>query len=206
MEGTSEMTPRYKRSEREDLMSETRQQLLEAAAQAFAGEGYNGANVNSVSQAAGFAKGTIYNYFHSKRALMLALISETAAAHFDYVAEQVQQASDPVRRLEAFFEAGFAWVVENSARARTMFITLNGPDVEFRTHMFEAYQPMFQLVAAEIIAPGIEEGPFRPVDPVSTAGLLMTIYLGTASQWDEQGQPWVRPAMVADFVLNGLRK
>jgi AcrR family transcriptional regulator len=200
------MAPRYKRSERDDLMSETRQQLLEAAAQAFAGEGYNGANVNGISRAAGYAKGTIYNYFDSKRALMRTLISETAAAHSDYVAGAVRQAGDPARRLDAFFRAGFAWVVENSARARTMFITLNGPDAEFKTHMFEAYQPMFQLVAAEIVAAGIEEGLFRPVDPLSAAGLLMTIYLGTASQWNEQGRPWVSPAMVADFVLNGLRK
>jgi hypothetical protein len=38
-------------------LAETRQRLLEAAASEFAREGYTGANINRISQAAGFAKG-----------------------------------------------------------------------------------------------------------------------------------------------------
>jgi AcrR family transcriptional regulator len=45
----------------------------------FACEGYAGANINRISQAAGFAKGAVYNCFACKRALMLALIDEVAA-------------------------------------------------------------------------------------------------------------------------------
>ena len=48
--------------------------------------------------------------------------------------------------------------------------------------MYKAYFPMFQLVGQDILAAGIEQGIFRQVDPVSTAGLIMTIYLGTGSQ------------------------
>ena len=64
--------PRHKDAERETVMSETRRLLLAAATREFAREGYAGANVNRISKAAGFAKGTIYNYFSSKRALDLA--------------------------------------------------------------------------------------------------------------------------------------
>jgi len=73
--------PRHKDAEREQVMSQTRQLLLEAAAEEFAREGYAGANINRISRAAGFAKGTIYNYFSSKRALMLALIDAIAETH-----------------------------------------------------------------------------------------------------------------------------
>ena len=37
--------------------------LVDTATAEFAREGYNGANINRISLAAGFAKGTIYNYF-----------------------------------------------------------------------------------------------------------------------------------------------
>jgi AcrR family transcriptional regulator len=55
--------PRYKESERQQAQSETRQLLVQAAIQEFARQGYERANINHISRAAGFAKGTIYNYF-----------------------------------------------------------------------------------------------------------------------------------------------
>jgi len=196
---------RHKEAERETALSETRRLLLEAATAEFAREGYDGANINRISKAAGFAKGTIYNYFPSKRALMLALIDEVSDSHIDYVLEQVQEESDPGHRLERFFEAGFAFISDHLAQARVMINTLYGPDVEFKTHMYQAYQPLFQLVSSDIIAAGVSRGVFREVDPDATAALLMTIYLGAGSQVDEDGRAWLDPSQVAAFALNALR-
>ena len=198
--------PRYREIDRQEMMSQTRQLLLQAATNEFAHKGYAQANINRISQSAGFAKGTIYNYFPSKRALMLSLIDEIARVHFDYVSEHVLHKDDPARRLEHFFEAGFAWVTDNLDQARVMITTLNGPDLEFKLHMYEAYQPMFQLVGSDIIAIGLERSIFRQIAPPAAARLLMTIYLGVASQVNEQGNPWFSPDEVTDLLLNGLRK
>jgi AcrR family transcriptional regulator len=198
--------PRHKQTERQEIMGRTRDLLLQAATVEFAQEGYAGANINRISQAAGFAKGTIYNYFSSKRALMLALIDEIAQAHFEYVSEQVAQADHPARRLERFFEAGFAWVTGNRDQAQVMVTTLNGPDPEFQLHMYEVYQPMFQLVGSGILGAGIQKGCFRQLEPKVTARLLMTIYLGVASRLGERGEPWFSPDQVTDLLLGGLSK
>ena len=198
--------PRHKESDRAQIVSDTRQSLLQAAAAEFASNGYNGANVDRISRAAGFAKGTIYNYFDSKRALMLALIDETAQAHLDFVAEPVRQEDDPHRRLERFFEAGFAFVTAHLAPARVMVNTIYGPDSEFKEYMWLAYRPMFELVSREIVAAGLAQGVFRPVDPEATAALLMTIYLGTGSQVDDEGKIWLDPHQVADFAWQALRQ
>jgi hypothetical protein len=112
---------------------------------------------------------------------------------------------DPAHRLEVFFEAGFAWVTENLAQGLVLFTTLNGPDTEFKTRMFEAYLPMFQLVGQEILAVGIDQGIFRQVEPESTAGLIMNIYLGTGSQVNERGEQWFPPKQVSDFCLQALQ-
>jgi hypothetical protein len=83
--------------------------------------------------------------------------------------------------------------------------TLNGPDPAFKLAMYEAYQPMFQLVATEILAAGIERGLYRPLEPIATANLLMTIYLGVASQVNERGEPWFSAEQVTGLLLEGLR-
>ena len=136
---------------------------------------------------------------------MLDLIDEIAAGHFHFINANVLQTSDPPQRIRLFFASGFQWVTENLSQARVLFITLNSPDIEFKTRMYAAYQPMFQLVAQDILAAGIQQGFFRPLDPVSTANLLMNIYLGTGSQVNEQGKQWFSPEQVSDFVLKSLQ-
>ena len=198
--------PRHKETERDKVMSDTRRMLLEAATGEFAREGYNGANINRISRSAGFAKGTIYNYFPSKRALMLALIDLIATTHHQYMLEQVRQEEDPVRRLQRFFEAGLEWIVRNLSQGRVMLTMLNGPDAEFKLRMWQGYQPMHQLLIADILVPGMELGLFRQLDPGATAALLMTLYLGIGSAVNDEGRSQLKPEWIAAFVLEGLRK
>ncbi len=198
--------PRHKETERDKVMGDTRRMLLEAATAEFAREGYIGANINRISRAAGFAKGTIYNYFPSKRALMLALIDLIASSHHEFMREQVQQEEDPIGRLQRFFEAGLEWIVHNLAQGRVMLTMLNSPDVEFKQRMWQGYQPMHQLLIADILVPGMDQGLFRQLDPAATAGLLMTLYLGIGSTVDDEGRAQLAPEWIAGFVLEGLRK
>jgi len=196
---------RHKEDERTQVISKTRQKLLTAAADEFAREGYIGANINRISQSAGYAKGTIYNYFPSKRSLMEALIDEFSKKHLDYIVEQVGQVEEPLARLERFFEAGFAFVAQNLSPGRVIINTLYGPDAEFKAHLGRIYTPMFHFISQEIILPGIRQGVFRQIEPFPTAGFLMTIYLGFASTADDSGSLTMSFKQVFDYALNGLR-
>jgi AcrR family transcriptional regulator len=198
--------PRYKEEERDQVKGETRELLIEAAIEEFAREGFEKANINRISKNAGFAKGTIYNYFESKRMLMMALIDEIADTHIEYVRERVGEMNTPGERLESFFTAGFDWVTNNLAHGQTMINTLYGPDAEFKKYMFYAYEPMFALVGQGILALGLSQGKFRQIDPASTASLLMLMYLGIASQVNEEGKPWVSADEVTDFVFHALKR
>jgi AcrR family transcriptional regulator len=198
------MPPRHKDAERSEIMSGTRRALLDAATDEFAREGYNGANINRISRSAGYAKGTIYNYFPSKRALMLALIDQIAASHHEFLAEQVVQEEDPARRLQRFFQAGSEWIIHSLAQGKVMLTMLNGPDEEFKVRMWQGYQPMHQLLIEEVLVPCMAQGVFRQVDPGATAGLLMTLYLGIGTTVDPKGRTHLAPEWVAQFILAGL--
>ena len=196
---------RIKNEDREQATYQTRQTLLDTAAEEFARQGYDQANINIISTKAGFAKGTIYNYFPSKQALMLAVIDNIAQEHLAYLLSAVLELDDPARRLERFFKAGFEYVAQYTPRARVMFNTVNGSNQEQKEYCFQAYQPMFRLVAEQILSPGMQQGIFSKADLEPTSILVMTIYLGTASQVDKLGRPWLDPGQVAQFTLNGLR-
>jgi AcrR family transcriptional regulator len=190
---------------RDATLAETRQRLLKAAATEFASEGYIGANVNHISQAAGLAKGTIYNYFPSKRGLMLALIDTIASAHTEAILQQVELEQDPARRLECFFRVGFAFVEQHPAQARVIVNAVYGHDAEIRERVYQAYERLFTMIAQDVVEAGTARGDFQSLDPDRVTALIMTVYLGSCSQLDPNGKIWLDPGQVVGFILNGLR-
>src|SRR5271165_3909467 len=54
---------------------QTREHLLQAAAQVFAERGFHGTSLDEVAAAAGFSKGAVYSNFRNKEDLFLALLA-----------------------------------------------------------------------------------------------------------------------------------
>ena len=66
------MSPRTKQ-QFEEIRSDRKDQLLDAALHVFAEEGYHSASVSKIAKYAGVSKGLMYNYFHSKKKCSLHL-------------------------------------------------------------------------------------------------------------------------------------
>ena len=181
------MSPRYKNENRMKLMGETRQRLIIAAIDEFASEGFEGASINRISRAAGVAVGTIYNYFSGKNELMLSLLGEIRAEHCSYIAEQIRQESDYALRLKRLLAVAFDYVKANPNQARVLFASMQGVNRQFKTQLSQIYEPMMRLICEEILIPGMQQGVFQPAEPVSTAIMIMTFYLGVGSTADENG-------------------
>ena len=79
--------------------SETRAALLEAAAQAFARQGFHGTSVETVSEAAGFSRGAFYSNFKSKEDLFLALYEQRIERRRRELREVMHRAGDPAAGL-----------------------------------------------------------------------------------------------------------
>jgi AcrR family transcriptional regulator len=189
-----------------ETQNQTRQNLLAAAAEEFATKGFVGANINQISLAAGFAKGTIYNYFPSKRDLMLALIDEIGAQHAQEIIARVELETQAVERIRQFFESGFAFVEHYPAQAQIAISAVFGFDAEFKERIYTAYQDLFTLLIDEVVAYGVDRQDFDVSNSNSTAALLMSIYLGGSSLLGADGRIWFDPEKVLEFVLNGIRK
>ncbi|MEE6137843.1 TetR/AcrR family transcriptional regulator [Mycobacterium sp. 050128] len=69
---------------------EVRDRILDAASKVFAAEGFAGATIDAIGQAAGFTKGAVYSNFESKDELFLALVDR----EFELRGEQIAIALD----------------------------------------------------------------------------------------------------------------
>ncbi len=81
------------------LRARRRHELLHAAIEVFARQGYQRTEVQQIADAAGVAKGTVYRYFPSKEALFLAAADYAMQALTQCVDEAVQAVEDPIDRL-----------------------------------------------------------------------------------------------------------
>src|SRR6266702_4722686 len=107
-----------------DARETTRARLLAAAAEEFGRAGLERASVDEISLAAGYAKGTIYNYFPSKEELFLAVVEE-ASAQADSSSPARHDA--PAReRLRATLAGFCAWAGRYDALARVLALAIAG--------------------------------------------------------------------------------
>ncbi len=82
----------------------TKQRIVEAAAELFWKNSYQGVNTHTISVTAGVNKATLYRYFPSKDELALAVIDNYCDRTLTYVFEGSFQAADnPVERLEEIY-------------------------------------------------------------------------------------------------------
>jgi AcrR family transcriptional regulator len=120
------------RSERAD---ENRRALLRAAATIVARYGYNGASVSRITELAGVAQGTFYNYFPTRRALFEHLLPETGEQMLEYIRERVH-GSRSYRELEARgIRAFFSFLVENPSFLRVLDDAEIAVPTAYRKHM-----------------------------------------------------------------------
>lgn len=69
------MSPRTPRQNRE-IREQTRQQILDAAFDLFAREGFSKTSIAAIAQKAGVSKGLIYHYFGSKKEMLDAIFGQ----------------------------------------------------------------------------------------------------------------------------------
>jgi len=185
----------------------TRANLLTAAAAEFARAGFERASVDAISLAAGYAKGTIYNYFPSKEELFLAVVEE-AAAQAAATAPAPPDASAWERLTAAL--AGFCrWAGQQDPLARVLVRECLMGTPGLYPRVIGAEWPLTGELEA-IIIDGMQNGELRsdvPADLLALAIAGMTD-LALAQHWATGGtRPTLAeiPALVLTLLVGPRR-
>ncbi len=185
-----------------DVKETTRGRLLTAAAQEFARAGFERASIDAISLAAGYAKGTIYNYFPSKEELFLAVVEQALAQ----AAAAPAPPDAPARERLTATLAGFCgWAGEQDALARVLVRECLMGTAGLYPQVIGAEWPLTGTLEA-IIAEGMQAGDFRgdvPADLLALAVAGLTD-LALAQHWASGGaRPGLAdiPALVLTLLL-----
>jgi AcrR family transcriptional regulator len=192
---------------RERRIAARRAQILEAAAEVFKQKGYDRATTREIADVADVSEGTLYNYFGSKRDILIGLIEE----FIEQTTEDITniQADSPeelmnkilVRRFQVMQERRMFAIIVHEAR-----IDPEIHDYYLKEGLLRIKNQLEQVIQAMIAA-----GVVRPVDPNIAARTLIAATMGFAVQLDLQGDdvhvsksPDILAASVTDILLHGL--
>ncbi|WP_158811279.1 TetR/AcrR family transcriptional regulator [Beijerinckia sp. L45] len=160
-------------------------EILDAAFQAFAADGFAGTRLDDVAARAGITKGTIYLYFQSKEDLFVAVLKQMMWPAYEHLSALTTEPSGPAIAMLRAHLTFTANCLLDDPRQTELFRMLIAegprfPDVVDRWHA-EVLVPIRDAFEA-VIAYGIDRGEFRP-SALGDLSLLLISPIMLAKSW-----------------------
>lgn len=142
--------------------------LITAAASLFAAKGFNGTTTKEIAKSAGVSEALVFKHFPTKRALYAAILAEKVTVN--ELLEAVEEASkkrDDHRVFTMIASSRIRPDVDSTLLRLLLFSALEGH--ELSEMFFGKHHKVFYDHLASYIRTRIDDGAFRPVDPLLAA-------------------------------------
>ena len=164
-------------SERTNV-GDKRQAILAGAYKVFHAHGYSAATVEQIAGEAGIAKGSVYNYFHSKEDIFWELFAGqigTDEADFDrLLAEPISAVEKLGRYMDLWFASAAEYERIGALTLEFWAVAARDDGSERMGEMFRETYARWRGRIAGLVAQGIETGEFRPeLDPTRAGAFIM---------------------------------
>lgn len=165
-----------------EMTTDARAALLEAGARVFAGEGFHGATVEDIAEAAGFTRGAFYAHFTDKADLLLTLMEERDREGLDDLESRLATETG-----DASVMATVGWFLDRFTtpsaldRAIGEFGASTISDPEHAARMRRVFRTGRDRVATMSVQGFAGAGTELPIDPDRFAAMLIALLNGFAS-------------------------
>jgi AcrR family transcriptional regulator len=164
-------------SRKERLKQQGRQEILEAAMALFGEKGFHSVSMHQIAEKAGFAVGTLYNFFASKEDLYNALMEACATGVADVLMPILEDTeAGPLDKVRHMIAAHGHLVQENAPYIRLSQSRFSHEAVNAGMGVkSQAILAQIQQRLAEVFEEGIKKRVFKALDPVLMADLFRAI-------------------------------
>lgn len=179
------MTPKVSKSEQPTFIEEARRkQIIDAALQTIADQGYTQTSFAEIAKSLGITKGLIAYHFNGKHDLITSAIHTILNRQGAYIKEHVEAQEMASGKLRAYIESSFEYIEQN----RPHFVALvdlwgsfTSPE-EKQAFSETAYDPC-RAHLKKIFRIGQEQREFVKLDEQSMASIIQGAIDGVMLQW-----------------------
>jgi AcrR family transcriptional regulator len=168
--------PRLTAIRKQALDEMMKEAIFEATVVVLAEHGVEGMTMDRVALAANVAKGSVYNYFRSKKDLLQFVYTKTIEPVFRDLKEAVAMDRPAVEKLSMHVRQ----IIEHVAKHAEIFRLLFRDDTAhgLLQSSERSTREMGCRLLAEVFRQGIAEGAFRPGDPLMLARMFLGLCTG----------------------------
>ena len=185
--------------------------IRQAAIRVFAREGFHRARMETIAHEAGVAVGTIYNYFESKKDVLLAVFEAEFEEQISFFEGLRKSGLSVPEQIAQILQGHFSLLREKTELAQVLLQERFNPGEGFKEKLSNFHHKVVERIEA-LIQEGIDQGWVRPCDPRIIAPALFAIVQSIGS-WEMIHSGTVvgelfqtAPTELADFIWNGLKK
>ncbi len=182
--------------------------LISAATSLFAANGFTGTTTKQIAKAAGVSEALLFKHFPTKQALYTAILAEkTQYSELREAVEEATKKRDDKRLFTLLASYRIRKGSDPTLLRLLLFSALEGH--ELSNMFFQQQYRVFHNLLAGYIRRRIDDGAFRPVDPLLTARAFFGIIVHHRLLHDIFGLPMhlTHEDTVAEYVslfLDGL--
>ena len=157
-----------------ERLADRRAQILRAARDLVAEDGWAAAQIVNVASKAGIATGTVYRYWPSKADLCAEIVTTVSAREVRVVEAIVETDAEPVEKLTSAVKAFAARALRGRRLAYALIAEPVDPEVEavrleYRAQLAHCFE--------RIVREGIMRGVFPPLDPAVAAACIVGAFM-----------------------------
>jgi AcrR family transcriptional regulator len=181
-----------------------RQEILSAARELFAKEGYESVSMRRVAERIEYSPTTIYLYFRDKQELIRQVCEETFVQLTRKLEKVIAAEADPVAKLKAGLRAYVDFGIRHPDHYRVSLMMPHPHDTG-KAFDLEPGAKAFQILVNGVAA-CVQAGRFRGNDVMAIAQALWSTVHGVTSLQVAKGDgfPWVDRGMLIDLTIDSI--
>jgi AcrR family transcriptional regulator len=152
-----------------------RKVIMDAAADCFACNGYQGTSIKDIAAAVDLGESTLYGYFSGKQEILMAILSQQVEIVDSLLVHlnELKDRSSFVYLIDVIMEK----ILSNLVYNRVLFAEAWLNDEVLKVFVITRWQPMMNILK-KFISEKISAGIFRPIDPLLAARMIIATFIG----------------------------
>lgn len=135
-------------------------QIIEAAVQVIAENGYHSSQVSKIAKQAGVADGTIYLYFKNKEDILISVFKEKMGEFIGQTTREIMKIDRADDQLRSLINSHFRQLASNHHLAVVTQLELRQSNIDLRFQINHVLTPYLQLID-QVITKGMKENTFK---------------------------------------------
>jgi AcrR family transcriptional regulator len=177
----------------------SRDNILNAAANIFQEKGYHAASMQDIAEAVDLKKGSLYHHVNSKQEILLALLDEA----LDLIIERLKPIQDqnlpPNEKLRQLMSAYLTFLTEHRSLSSVLLLEYRSLESDLKEQHIPR-RDRVESIWIETIKEGMNNGDFNSIDPGLSTKALFGALNWTITWYREDGP--LSPEEISDHLTD----